>query len=150
MKTQKKTRRLSILALALALSAGTVGGMMSFAAMTTAPAMAQAAAGGGGNGGNAGGNGGGNGGEPGNIMNNGPITHARTPNRQSEPPIQRARPDRQNCNGSQELAEIEKCKYTLRTVPRIVRINGFANCAVVQQMPSPNGGPTEFYCLKSM
>ncbi|KAF0230374.1 MAG: hypothetical protein FD175_1696 [Beijerinckiaceae bacterium] len=37
-----------------------------------------------------------------------------------------------------------------RPQPRVVRINGFANCAVVKQVNGANGKPAEFRCDRSM
>lgn len=143
MKTQTKKSRFSHIALALALSVGTVGGMASFLALTE---VAQAKGNGGGG---AGGAGGGNGGEPAPaaINNNRPAINRAPP--VIDPP-QRARIPQLNCDGSREMIENQNCRHNARSTPRIVRINGFANCAVVQQIPSPNGGPAEFYCLRPM
>lgn len=131
-----KNRKLSHLALALALSAGTIGGMMTFAA-TTEPAFAQAAGKGGGGAGGAGGEA-----DP-NVMNpNEPRTHARRPNL---PPVVRVAPPRPNCQQNTDGVELKNCRYTQRPTPRIVSINGFANCAVVHQAPSG-----QFYCVRPM
>jgi len=141
MKTQTKNSRFSHIALALALSVGTVGGMASFLALTeTAQARGN---GGGGAGGAAGG------GEPPPtaINNNRPAINRAPP--VINPPL-RARMPQLNCNGSSEMIENQNCRHNARSTPRIVRINGFANCAVVQQIPNPNGGPAEFYCLRPM
>lgn len=151
--TFRKASRFSMLALALSLSAGTVAGMFGIAAMTSGPALAQAASvgGGGGPGGN-GGNGGpgGNGGAGAGPMAANPIAafNPAPPNR--EPNRGRDRPAGDHCNGSAEMLETQKCRYNQRSAPRIVRINGFSNCAIIQQVPNPHGGPAEFYCVKPM
>lgn len=137
MKTQTRKSRFSHLALALALSTGTVGGMMSFAAMTE-PAFAR------GNGG--GGAGPAGGGEGGNVMSPAAANIAGAPNRGPRNPPQIGRrgiPD--NCNGSRETINTNKCKYTQPRAIRVVNIHGFANCAVVQQTPFG-----EFYCVRPM
>lgn len=143
MKTQTKNSRFSHIALALALSVGTVGGMASFLALTE---TAQARGNGGGG---AGGAAGGNGGEPAPAAanNNRPAINRAPP--VIDPPL-RARMQQLNCDGSREMIENQNCRHNARSTPRIVRINGFANCAVVQQIPNPNGGPAEFYCLRPM
>lgn len=134
-------KKLTHLALAFALSAGTVGGMLTFAALSSAPAMAQAA------GGNGGGGGGGSPGtENGNVM--AAITHAtnNVPGRGTRSPTPRPRPTSiVKCNGENDGRHVDECLYTEPATPRIVSIHGFANCAVVQQMP---GG--RFYCIKPM
>ncbi len=144
MKTQPtntKNRKFSHFVLALALSIGTVGGMASFAAMTE-PALAKSAGGGG----NAGG--GNAGGENGGVMaanaNKPGIANIQQPN------IQRSVPDPTPCGQSADGTDTIKCKYTQRPSPRVVRINGFANCAIVQQVRATDGRPAEFYCLRSM
>lgn len=145
MTTIKKTRKFNAVALALALSAGTVGGMFSFAAMIE-PAMAASTNGGGG--GQGGGGGSTGGGEPNGVMGagNGPFALVAAPNKHPEVPQ-----PYENCNGSRDGNDIQKCRYTQRkTAPRIVKINGFANCAVVQQVRGVDGTPGEFFCLKSM
>lgn len=141
MKTQTKKSRFSHIALALALSVGTVGGMASFLALTE---VAEAKGNGGG--------GAGGGGEPApaavKANNNGPAINRAPPI--NPPPQQALRAQDLNCGGSRDMIENESCRHNARSTPRIVRINGFANCAVVQQIPGPNGGPAEFYCLRPM
>lgn len=134
----KKSSKLSTLALALALSAGTVGGMMTFA-LTIEPAQARSAGKGGGGGGGAAGNGGEGGDDVMAAHINEPRSHARRPN---NPPVARVRPGPQNCQQNTDGVMLQNCRYTQ---PRIVRINGFANCAVVAQV-----GPSEFACLRAM
>lgn len=143
MKTQSKNSRFSHIALALALSVGTVGGMASFLALTE---VAQAK----GNGGGGAGGAGGAGGEPAPaVANNNPAIN-RAPPVINPPLTQPVRSIQLNCDGSREMIENQNCRHNARSTPRIVRINGFANCAVVQQIPNPNGGPADFYCLRPM
>lgn len=129
MKTQIKTNssRFSHLALALALSTGTVGGMMGFVALTE-PAFART---------NGGGNGGG-----------GPAGGGEGAANITDPNVRRVQPS--TCNGSRDTIDTNKCRYTQPRAVRIVSINGFANCAVVQQMQNVDGKPTEFYCVRPM
>ncbi len=150
----RKASRFSMLALALSLSAGTVAGMLSIAALTSGPAQAQSA----GNGGNGGNGGGGPAGGAGGGAN--PMSISKFPNNPSFD-IDRQRPNRNPnfqvrravppvCEGNVSQFDAEKCKINQRSAPRIVRINGFAQCAVIQQVPNPNGGPADFFCLKTM
>ncbi len=147
----RKASRFSMLALALSLSAGTVAGMLSIAALTSGPAQAQSA-GNGGNGGNGGGGpaGGAGGGAGPMIADIGPkvVDDRPRPNRNPNVPPRRATPA--VCEGNLSALDAEKCKHNQRSTPRIVRINGFAQCAIVQQVPNPNGGPADFFCLKTM
>lgn len=101
-KSAKRT--LSQLALALALSIGTFGGMMGFVALTES---AQAAGG--------------------KAEQQVAATSAPTsvPTPAASVPAERPQ-------------------------PRVVRINGFANCAVVKQVNGANGKPAEFRCDRAM
>lgn len=142
-KTSKTGKsRFSHLALALALSVGTVGGMATFAALTE-PAFARGAGGGGG-GGAAGGGEGGNPVAAVNIQD--PAINRAPPRRRIAAIPSRSKP----CGGSADTEDTSACKYDLRPTPRIVSIHGFANCAVVQQMPGAYGRPGEFYCVRPM
>jgi hypothetical protein len=138
MNTTLKTKksRLPFLALALALSAGTVGGMLSIAAMTE-PAMARGNGGGGGAGGDGGGA---------NIMNPGNPPNANVPGRG---PNARVMPDRPTCDEASRPGSIRDCRYTPARSPRVVNIHGFANCAVVSQVIGANGVP-QFVCVRTM
>jgi hypothetical protein len=132
----KRAGKLGHIALALALSCGTVGGMMAFAAMTE-PAFAR------GNGGGAGPAGGAAGG----VMNpagRGPVGAANDPNEHQK------RGRNEICNGSRDMPQTDRCKYTQPRLVRIVNLHGFANCAVVQQLARVDGKPGEFYCARSM
>lgn len=143
MKISNRKTRFGHVALALSLSLGTVGGMMGFVALTE-PAFA--AQGGGGGGGGAGG--GANGGGETSVMsvNRGPAL----PN---NPPVaRRASPVSHTANGcttARNTPDLQNCHYTERGTPRIVNIHGFANCAVIGQLPGANGRG-EFYCLRPM
>ncbi|MFY8114893.1 MAG: hypothetical protein ACOVOC_11780 [Rhabdaerophilum sp.] len=139
----RKASRFSMLALALSLSAGTVVGMFGIAALTSGPVQAQ-------QGGNGGGGSGAEGGAGPSPMAAAKIA-AFNPNEPNKDPNRgRGRQAGDNCNGSAEMVETQKCRYNQRSTPRIVRINGFSNCAIVQQVPNPQGGPAEFYCLRPM
>jgi hypothetical protein len=122
----KKTlgNRFGTLALAFALSAGTVGGMVSFASLSQ-PAQAR------GNGGSS------EGGAGATVMKPDAAVLDEKPNGR------RAIPE--NCNGSKDMPGVQKCRYTQPRTVRVVNIHGFANCAVVQQMA--NGA---FYCARAM
>lgn len=96
--------RFSQLALALALSVGTFGGMMGFVALTE---PAQAAGG-----------------------------SARQQVAATTAPTAASAPTVTTPAG--------------RAAPRVVRINGFANCAVVKQIVGTNGKPDEFRCIRAM
>ena len=115
-KIHQPRGRFNIFALALALSVGTVGGLTAVAAQT---------------GGGGGGNGGGAGGEPGGVM---AITHANQPHQQQPG-------KRDACGGDRDTATTKHCRQS----PRVVRIEGFANCAVIGQ--TRNG---EVYCIRPM
>ncbi len=141
----RKASRFSMLALALSLSAGTVAGMFGIAALTSGPVQAQAAGNGGGGGGPAG-----NGGAGGGPMAASPIAAFNPNEPNKEPNNGRGRSRSTNCEGSQNGLDSDRCKHNQRSTPRIVRINGFSNCAIVQQVPNPQGGPAEFYCLRPM
>ena len=100
-QTNLKTRnkRFSHIALAFALSAGTIGGMMAIASLS-APALAR------GNGG--GGAGGTGGGEAGNVM--AAVNIANVPNRRGRPaifPRFRTNP----CGQSAGMTGLGECKY---------------------------------------
>ena len=140
----RKASRFSMLALALSLSTGTVAGMFGIAAMTSGPVQAQSA----GNGG--GGGPGGEGGAGPSPMAANPIAAINRAEPNRDPNRGRDRQTGDNCNGSAEMADTQKCRYNPRSTPRIVRINGFSNCAIIQQVPNPQGGPAEFYCVKPM
>lgn len=144
-KTLGRKTRFGHIALALSLSFGTVGGMMGFVALTE-PAFAAAAGGGGGGGAGAGGGGGANG-EGGNVM-----AAARAPVLPNNPPVvRRSNPVTANgCTTARNTPDLQNCHYTERGTPRIVNIHGFANCAVIGQMPGAKGRPGEFYCLRPM
>lgn len=130
-KTTKS--RLPFLALAFALSAGTVAGMAGIAAMSE-PAMAR----GNGGGGAAGGDGGGA-----NIMNPG------APNIANPGPVnQRVFPERPNCETPDRITQNRDCGQS-PVRARVVNIHGFANCAVVQQVIGANGQP-RFVCSRTM
>lgn len=138
--------RFSHIALALALSVGTVGGMATFAALTE-PAFAASSSGGGSGGSSAGGGPGGGEASPMAINNPAPPAARRHPPRHRIAAI----PSRPNpCGGSADTPDTTNCKYDLRPTPRIVSIHGFANCAVIQQMPGAYGRPGEFYCARPM
>lgn len=139
----RKASRFSMLALALSLSAGTVAGMFGIAALTSGPVQAQSA----GNGGGRGGEGAGAGSNP---MAANPIAVVNHVDPNRDPNRGRDRQVGENCNGSAEMAETQKCRYNQRSTPRIVRINGFSNCAIIQQVPNPQGGQAEFFCVKPM
>ncbi len=100
----QKTRRASMLALALSLSAGTVAGMFGIAAFTAGPAQAQSA----GNGGGGASTGGGGAGA--NPM----AVGAAEPNAVAE----RQRPARTSCEGSAGQVTTTKCRFVLRSTPR--------------------------------
>ena len=137
-KTSKS--RFSHIALALALSVGTVGGMATFAALTE-PAFAASS-----NGGGSGAGGGPGGGEASPMAINNPAPPAA----RRHPPHRRAAVVPPPCGGSADTPDTTNCKYDLRPTPRIVSIHGFANCAVIQQMPAAHGRPGEFYCARPM
>ncbi|OYU48615.1 MAG: hypothetical protein CFE31_09170 [Rhizobiales bacterium PAR1] len=143
MKTSNRKTRFSHFALALSLSLGTVGGMMGFIAITE-PAFAAAAGGGGGGGGGAGG--GANGGGEASVM-----SVSRGPALPNNPPIvRRSTPVTANgCTTARNTPDLQNCHYGERGTPRIVNIHGFANCAVIGQLPGANGRG-EFYCLRPM
>ncbi|WP_284178383.1 hypothetical protein [Rhabdaerophilum sp. SD176] len=144
----RKASRFSMLALALSLSTGTVAGMFGIAAMTSGPVQAQSANNGGG-GGPAGNGSAGGGAGP--MMANPIAAFNPIPNEPNRDPNNgRGRIRGANCEGSQSGIDSERCKNNPRSTPRIVRINGFSNCAIIQQVPSPQGGPAEFYCVKPM
>ncbi|MCZ8182286.1 MAG: hypothetical protein O9322_04890 [Beijerinckiaceae bacterium] len=139
----RKASRFSMLALALSLSTGTVAGMFGIAALTSGPAQAQ-------QGGNGGGGPAGDGGAGSNPMVAGRVESFNRAEPNNEPNYGRGRTRSTNCEGSQNGLDSDRCKNNQRSTPRIVRINGFNNCAIVQQVPNPNGGPAEFYCLRPM
>lgn len=101
-----KSRRFNGLALALALSAGTAGGLFTVSAMTE-PAAAQAVAGAG--------------------------IPATTLPAQAEPAV-----------AASPAAQPQ------RPAPRVVRINGFANCAVVKQVKTAPGREPDYRCDRAM
>jgi hypothetical protein len=137
MTSQTKASKIHSIALALALSCGTAGGMLAFATLTE-PAMARGQGGGDS----------GNGGEPGGVMaaDREPVTHAQNQRERRRAP--------ETCDAQSDGASLRQCKFTpppaTRPTARLVKINGFANCAVVQQVPVGPGQQPEFYCLKGM
>ena len=137
-----RSKKFTTLGLALALSCGTVGGLLGAAALATGPALAQSA-------GNGGGGGAGGAGEFGNVMN-AAITHARQPNRPRNPPVVLTTRPRVDCGTQRDGSDVRDCKYTERRAPRVVQIYGHAQCAVVQQVPGTDGKPPEFYCLRRL
>lgn len=142
MKTRNSSKRLSHLALALALSCGTVGGLLTVAALTE-PALARGQGGGGQGGGEGSG-----GGEPGGVMNAGePRTHARSPNNPSTVPPTRRAASPELCD-AQRGGDVAQCKFSQRSAPRVIRITGFAGCSAIQQIPGTEGRSTEFYCIR--
>lgn len=98
-----KSRRFNGLALALALSAGTAGGLFTVSAMTE-PAAAQA------------------------------VASAGIPTAVQAEPAVAAPPAAQ----------------PQRPAPRVVRINGFANCAVVKQVKTTPGAEPDYRCDRAM
>lgn len=152
LSSPRKAGRLSMLALALSLSAGTVAGLVGITSLASAPAMAQSN-GGGGNGGNAGGGGGNGGGEHGSPMAVGPASYA-IQQQPKTPRANRARLTRMplihSCNGAAESIDTKACKFTQPTMKRIVTMQAFERCGLVQRIPGVNGSPAEFYCLQPL
>lgn len=105
----RKSNRLSMLALAFSLSAGTVAGLVGIAALTAGPANAQSA---GGNGGGGGGGNGGAGGSPMAItMGNPAINVNNGPPRRRVAAIPRLP---KYCGGSADSFDTASCRYVLR------------------------------------
>lgn len=109
MTTHKKSRKFSQLALALALSVGTIGGMAGFAGLTE-PASAMG-------------------------LRSEAASEAAATVKTSAVAI--------GVNPARETQQV-------RTSPRVVQINGFANCAVVRQMPNTAGQAAQFSCVRPM
>lgn len=148
LSSPRKAGRLSMLALALSLSTGTVAGLVGIASFATAPAMAQ------GNGGNGGGGGAaGAGGEGGSPMA-APRHYAVNQQQPNNPRPNRTRGTRAQvtnpCGGAADSIDTTACKFTQRSTPRIVTMRGFERCGLVQRIPGVNGGPAEFYCLQPL
>ncbi|MCA0401731.1 MAG: hypothetical protein LCH38_13050 [Proteobacteria bacterium] len=142
--TTKQTlkNRLSNLALALALSAGTVGGMMSIA-LTADIAQAANIAGGHNGGGHNGGGNNGNGADGGApvMRPNEPRSFARAPR---APRVAAPRGQIQKCEGNSSGSDNTHCRFETRPA-RIVSTHGFANCALIEQTRYG-----EFYCARPM
>lgn len=133
MKRRTPNRKFNLFALALALSAGTIGGMASFAGMTE-PAFA---------GGNS---------QQGQIakIEVSRIDTAKTD--VAKPDAVRTvalKTEAPHCGGDRD-ANTRHCVPSYRPVPRVVNINGFANCSKVQQVVSTNGQPAKFECARPM
>jgi hypothetical protein len=146
--SSRKAGRLSILALALSLSTGTIAGLVGIASFATAPAMAQ------GNGGNGGGGGaagaGGEGGSP--MAAARPFAvNQQQPNNPRPNRVRGTRAQVTNpCGGAADSIDTTACKFTQHSTPRIVTMQGFERCGLVQRVPGVNGGPAEFYCLQPL
>ncbi len=142
----RKAGRLSILALALSLSTGTIAGLVGIASFATAPAMAK-------------GNGGGDGGAAGAGGEGGAPMAAARPFAVNQQQPNNPRPNRVRgtraqvtnpCGGAADTIDTTACKFTQRSTPRIVTMQGFERCGLVQRLPGANGGPAEFYCLQPL